>query len=210
MSSDTLRISHQPQPAPASTAGEEAPKPPKGFARLRHRVETYRGDGFRCVYCGKDLLADSDSLLLATVDHIVAQAVGGGDGQANRATCCWACNRLKGGTRVTSIEQGRRVIAQRREEELARFHAALGDLSPPRSPELVALTAAAARWDARTLAGQALRLTLLTRQQARQLGKLACSLRQWANALQDLRSEPSATRVEPRRLLWHWLRRLVG
>jgi hypothetical protein len=210
MNTDTLRISYHPQPAPASTVGEEATKLPRSYVRLRQRVETYRGDGFRCVYCGKDLLADSDSLLMATVDHIVPLAAGGGNGQENRATCCCACNRLKDCTVVRSLEEGRQVIAQRREEELARFREALGELTPPRSPELVALTAAVERLDTRTLAGQALQLTLLARQHARAIGRLAYDLKHRADAVQGLRSEPIATHAKPRRWLWQLLRRLVG
>jgi hypothetical protein len=173
-------------------------------------VETYRGDGFRCVYCGKDLLADSDALLLATVDHIVPLAAGGGNGQENRATCCCACNRLKDCTVVASLEEGRQVIAQRREEELTRFREALGELTPPRSPQLVALTAAVQRLDTRTLAGQALQLTLLARQHARTIGRLASDLKRRADAVHGLRSVPSATRAKPRRPWWQLLRRLVG
>ena len=141
MSTDPQRLPSSRPSAPEPGIGDEAQTSPKYLSRLRHRVETYRCDGFKCVYCGKDLLADSDALLLATVDHVIPLAAGGGDGWANRATCCCACNRLKGCTAVRSIEVGRQVIAQRREEELARYREALGDLAPPRSSELVALAA---------------------------------------------------------------------
>jgi hypothetical protein len=210
MSSDTQQISCHPQPASATDASEETPKLSRSYLRLRQRVETYRGDGFKCVYCGKDLLADSDSLLMATVDHIVPLAAGGSDGHANRATCCSACNRLKDCTVVRSIEEGRRVIALRREEELARFREALGELTPPRSPEFVALSATVERLDSRTLAGQALQLTLLARQQAMEIGKLACELMQRAAAVNGDGSESIAEGSKPRGPLWRLLRRLVG
>lgn len=206
MSSDTLPISNCSQ----ATGGNETSKRSKSNVRLRHRVETYRADGFRCVYCGKDLLADSDALLMATVDHIVPRAAGGGNGEANRATCCSACNRLKDCRRVTSIEEGRQVIARQRTEELARFREALGELTPPRSPEFVALAAAVERFDPRTLAGQTLQLTLLARQEARRLGRLAYSLRQWADGVHDLRSATSATCTKRRGPLWELLWRLIG
>ena len=209
MSTDKQRSSSLRPSAPESCTSEEAPKSPKQFSRLRHRLETYRCDGFKCVYCGKDLLADSDSLLLATVDHIVPLAAGGGDGGENRATCCCVCNRLKGCTVVRSIEEGRQVIAQRREEEFARFREAWGELAPPRSPELVAMAASVGRLDTRTLSGQAVQLTLLAQQQAGELGRLAAELKQRSDVVQEPRGESSAQRAKPRRPWWK-LRRPTG
>jgi hypothetical protein len=111
---------------------------------------------------------------------------------------------------VRSIEEGRQVIAQRREEELARFREALGELTPPRSPEFVALTATVERLDTRTLAGQALQLTLLARQQAVEISKLAYELMQRTAAVNGDGSGTVAEGPKPRRPLRWLLRRLVG
>lgn len=73
------------------------------WGRLLRRVRTFRENGFRCTYCGKDLLADGDAVPLATIDHVHPLAGGGTDGQSNRVAACCTCNWLKRGTPVGSI-----------------------------------------------------------------------------------------------------------
>jgi 5-methylcytosine-specific restriction endonuclease McrA len=59
--------------------------------------ETYIKDGYRCVYCGRDMLADFDSWMSIELDHIVPVSAGGGDELENRVTSCHVCNRFKSG-----------------------------------------------------------------------------------------------------------------
>ena len=69
---------------------------------------------FRCVYCGKDLLGDPDTLATMTRDHLVAKSAGGPDSADNRVACCAACDRLKGSAIVSTIGEAQAVIAGRR------------------------------------------------------------------------------------------------
>ncbi len=41
-------------------------------------------DGFGCVYCGTDLLANLDSLIMTSVDHVIPKSAGGGKRWAQR------------------------------------------------------------------------------------------------------------------------------
>lgn len=73
-----------------------------------------RASGFRCAYCGKDLLADADTLATLARDHLVAASAGGVDHSSNRVASCAACDRLKGNAVVGSVEEARALIAGRR------------------------------------------------------------------------------------------------
>ena len=82
--------------------------------RRYHLDPVLRASGFRCAYCGKDLLADSDSLVTVVRDHLVAASAGGPDGPCNRVASCAACDRLKGDAVVGTVEEARRIIEGRR------------------------------------------------------------------------------------------------
>ena len=45
--------------------------------RFRQYLPVFIRDNWTCQYCGKDLIASGDALLQATVDHVVAQSLGG-------------------------------------------------------------------------------------------------------------------------------------
>lgn len=45
----------------------------------------------RCYYCGVSICSDS-----ATVDHVVAKSLGGGNEPENLVACCKSCNSAKG------------------------------------------------------------------------------------------------------------------
>ena len=60
----------------------------KGLCSDKTRLAIYRQDGFRCAYCRLHLL---DGIKL-TLDHIIADANGGGDEISNLITCCSTCN----------------------------------------------------------------------------------------------------------------------
>lgn len=91
----------------------------------------YHRDGYRCVYCGKYLLADFDSWQSIHTDHLVPVAAGGGDQVENWVTSCAVCNMLKGKfspsehfkpeNRDEYIQANRHYIHQRRAEKMPRF-----------------------------------------------------------------------------------------
>ena len=99
--------------------------------------------GFRCEYCGRDLLASVDAYDAWQNDHIHPKSSGGGDSFDNKAVACGTCNRAKRNTvldpgsewnRTLMIEAySRDVIEPRREKKrarLVRIKALLDVLSP--------------------------------------------------------------------------------
>ncbi|MBW1739880.1 MAG: HNH endonuclease [Deltaproteobacteria bacterium] len=56
------------------------------------RVNIYARDGFQCQYCGKKF--ESEDL---TFDHVIPKRYGGKTEWTNIVTCCYKCNRVKGG-----------------------------------------------------------------------------------------------------------------
>lgn len=75
-----------------------------------------------CQYCGVDLLASFSSYWSATVDHVVAVSVGGGDSLENLVLSCPACNGMlcRSGSLI-SIEERRKFVAARRSAELQGY-----------------------------------------------------------------------------------------
>ena len=51
--------------------------------------------GYKCEYCGKDMLASLDDYLSKQVDHIIPRAAGGCDTVDNYALSCSVCNGSK-------------------------------------------------------------------------------------------------------------------
>lgn len=87
----------------------------------RQTLDVWRRAGFRCEYCGTDLLKTSDAYFRGGhLDHIVP---GGGDHFENLALACAPCNYIKRGTnpgadtlsRKDQIEAAKRIILVRRE-----------------------------------------------------------------------------------------------
>lgn len=54
-------------------------------------------DGFKCVYCSKDILESLDSFAASHFDHLKPRRTGGTDELVNRVTACSVCNSMKGG-----------------------------------------------------------------------------------------------------------------
>ncbi len=87
--------------------------------------------GFRCEYCGRDLLRSVDSYDAWQIDHIHPSSRGGGDSFDNKAVACGTCNLLKRHTvlelasewsRDRRIEAYKReVIEPRRDKKRARL-----------------------------------------------------------------------------------------
>ncbi|HPH64433.1 MAG TPA: HNH endonuclease [Kofleriaceae bacterium] len=68
------------------------------------RVNIYARDGYRCQYCGR-----KTSVAELTYDHVVPRSQGGGTSWTNIVTCCYLCNRKKGGR--TPREAGMTLLA---------------------------------------------------------------------------------------------------
>lgn len=92
----------------------------------RTTLDVWRRAGFRCEYCGANLIETSDAYFRGShLDHIVP---GGGDHLENLALACAPCNYIKRGTdpaatsgggdtlsREDLIESAKKIITARRE-----------------------------------------------------------------------------------------------
>ncbi len=99
----------------------------EGSAKLGIRA------GFRCEYCGRDLLADVESYKSWQNDHIIPLSRGGKNEFENMAVACRTCNfNLKGRwdrrkdlnprlSRDENVRQARASIEQKRSEVLAEI-----------------------------------------------------------------------------------------
>ena len=67
------------------------------------RVNIYARDNYRCQYCGKKA-----SISELTYDHVVPRSQGGMTEWTNIVTCCYLCNRRKGGR--TPAEAGMHLL----------------------------------------------------------------------------------------------------
>ena len=96
------------------------------------RTALFERDGYRCAYCRRTVVwrpeafrkggkARSDD---ATLDHKIPKAGGGSSDDANLATCCRECNRLKGNTGPKRFGKKLRCLIVRRPLEIARELAA--------------------------------------------------------------------------------------
>lgn len=61
---------------------------------LKHRMQVFDRDGFRCRYCGISVIDNKDVLL--EIDHIIPKSKGGTNNIDNLITSCSNCNRGKG------------------------------------------------------------------------------------------------------------------
>ncbi len=62
------------------------------WLRPDKRLALYLRDGFCCAYCGA-VMETGDTLL--TIDHIVAQDLGGSNHESNLVVACKCCNSMK-------------------------------------------------------------------------------------------------------------------
>ena len=68
------------------------------------RVNIYARDNYKCQYCGKKA-----SIAELTYDHVIPRSQGGLTEWTNIVTCCYLCNRRKGGR--TPHEAGMKLLA---------------------------------------------------------------------------------------------------
>ena len=69
------------------------------------RVNIYARDNYKCQYCARKA-----SISELTYDHVVPRSQGGTTEWTNIVTCCYLCNRKKGGR--TPREAGMTLLAQ--------------------------------------------------------------------------------------------------
>lgn len=76
------------------TAGKRHEDPRRRYkgvcVRPEKRLAIYLRDHFTCTYCGKDLHGAKSSNI--TLDHVIANALGGSQDPANLVTVCRTCN----------------------------------------------------------------------------------------------------------------------
>ena len=90
---------------------------------LQWNLETARlgaRAGFRCEYCGKDLLASVDAYDSWQVDHIVPSSKKGDDHFDNLALACKTCNFMKRNRTPAGATRGERIADAARHIQLAR------------------------------------------------------------------------------------------
>ena len=88
---------------------------------LSNRPRTFFADRFRCVYCGKSVLAGDLSILDLTIDHFRPRATGGGNQDRNRVAACRQCNTLKSDNVFPYIEEAASFIAEQRKRNPQAF-----------------------------------------------------------------------------------------
>ena len=86
-----------------------------------HTQHVLKRDGYRCTYCGADLLATLDSFLSAVVDHVSPRSRGGVDHHSNMATACFACDRIKSGRPAETIDDARAIVFRQRMLAMPRY-----------------------------------------------------------------------------------------
>ena len=89
------------------------------------RVNIYARDNYKCQYCGRKA-----SISELTYDHVMPRSRGGMTEWTNIVTCCYLCNRKKGGR--TPNEAGMKLLASPIAAELG---------ARGRDPDLAALGA---------------------------------------------------------------------
>lgn len=67
-----------------------------GWIRKDKRLAIYLRDNLCCVYCGCEMEEGHEM----TLDHVLAQSLGGDNSETNLVTCCRSCNSVKGSKSV--------------------------------------------------------------------------------------------------------------
>ena len=97
--------------------------------KFHKRMVVYNRDGWRCQYCGRDLLESIETLQLATVDHVYPRHDGGEIKSVdNMVTACLSCNFLKAGALTKSLSEARQLVSMRRAAWAARYLEEIGRL----------------------------------------------------------------------------------
>ncbi len=100
-------------------------------------LEVLARDGFRCRYCGIDLLRDLPTFYGVGIDHVRPSKKKNRLGDANLVAACGACNHLKGNYRATSVDDAMAYVRARRVEFVVYFHRMMlhcGLQAPERPP----------------------------------------------------------------------------
>jgi 5-methylcytosine-specific restriction endonuclease McrA len=74
-------------------------------------------DKFICQYCGEDGLASIENWRNSSIDHFIPLVNGGTYELDNLVTACSYCNSLKHGKKFNSIDDVKKFIKQRKEED---------------------------------------------------------------------------------------------
>lgn len=99
--------------------------------RRRLRLRVLSRDGWRCQFCGIDLARDVDTLLTATVDHLLPRCEGGGSTEDNLIASCVICNSLKAGLSGLTVAEAKKVVVRRRSQLIGKMVAELIDMGIP-------------------------------------------------------------------------------
>lgn len=92
---------------------------------------TYVRDSYRCIYCGRDMIASFDDWMSLEIDHLHPTSKGGKDEEDNLVTCCNVCNKLKSNfdpgdlPEDQQIEITRKHVLEKRMAEQLRWLKAL-------------------------------------------------------------------------------------
>lgn len=108
-----------------------------GAKKWDRKVETLARFGYRCAYCGRDLVSSLEDFAAATVDHLRPISSGGHSNPKNLVSACLLCNMLKSNSPCASVEDAREIISARRVEIVARHAMLLASLRgvlPPTRP----------------------------------------------------------------------------
>lgn len=92
--------------------------------------DVFERDKRRCVYCGRDLMSDFDTFMLAQEDHLIPKSKGGPHESENIVTSCMVCNLLKGNyvpPRQYEKEKHQEYIAEIRKQVMARRAGKMAD-----------------------------------------------------------------------------------
>ena len=101
-------------------------------------VEIYEDSQWKCIYCLKDLVSSTDSLVESTEEHLVPRALLEANGVKanhahNMAACCAGCNSLKSDwippanhpawkSRKNYIKAAQKLIAEKRFANFQKFN----------------------------------------------------------------------------------------
>lgn len=101
-------------------------------------VEIYENSHWKCIYCAKDLVSSTDSLVESTEEHLVPRALLEANGISanhahNMAACCAGCNSLKSDwvpiaghpgwkNRQSYIKACQQLIAEKRYANFKKFN----------------------------------------------------------------------------------------
>ncbi|MEK9735708.1 MAG: HNH endonuclease [Candidatus Nanopelagicales bacterium] len=105
-----------------ATKRARSPHQPTGqWIRPEKRLAIYLRDGFRCLYCSRDLRDASPADI--HLDHVVCRADGGSNDAANLVTACRACNcsRQDRSVRSFASPEARAEIRRNTRRSLSRY-----------------------------------------------------------------------------------------